>query len=188
MKNSSGFTLIEMMVTLFIFVLALIMLTSLIVKGMDTYTQGQTLTQLQDETRKVMNDISSEIREADSITTASGSTLEFTKLDPFTYCSGTSLLQQPSNGPGNLETVKYTLNGDQIVREICGSSAYDTRISPSQIKVNSLQFSSSSPFPSLPPIITITIETEQNAQGERRPKTYTLTTEAAPRASSFQYQ
>ncbi|MCL5055493.1 MAG: type II secretion system GspH family protein [Firmicutes bacterium] len=183
-RLSKGFTLIEVMVTLLIFVMAMGMLTSLITKGFQTYSQGKTMTTLQDETRKAINTISSEIREADTAypITANGDILTFTKVDPFTYCSGSTLELQvspPSSSTGGTEQVEYFLSNNQIIREVCGNPDDSFIITPPQIKVAALSFSNNA---ALPDLITITMQTEEYASGEKRPKIYNLRTEVAPRS------
>jgi hypothetical protein len=103
-------------------------------------------------------------------------------VDPFTYCSGSTLELQvspPSSSTGGTEQVEYFLSNNQIIREVCGNPDDSFIITPPQIKVAALSFSNNA---ALPDLITITMQTEEYASGEKRPKIYNLRTEVAPRS------
>lgn len=94
-----GFSLIELMITLLIFSILLGAIYSAMSMGRTSFQTGDIQIAVQQETRKAMDKLSKEIREASSV--------NLTNAYPFTIWG---------------ENIKYEVNNNQLLREAQGQS------------------------------------------------------------------
>lgn len=91
MANNKGFTLIEIIIVIVVLGVLSIFGFSFISTAVHTYSMMEKQKGLFDQATMVMERISRELRDAESITTATGSTLEFTKSHGTDEDSDTSI-------------------------------------------------------------------------------------------------